>query len=43
MVALEANALWGFDATDLTLYLHPDPILWFEPSELEPPPFALTR
>ena len=43
MLELESSPLWGFDATDLTLYLHPDPILWFQPDMLEPPPFALTR
>ena len=43
MLALESSPYWGFDAPDLTLYLHPDPVLWFEPDVLEPPPFALTR
>lgn len=43
MLALDSSDLWGFDETDLTLYLHPEPILYFEPHELEPPIFALTR
>lgn len=43
MLALDLSPHWGFDATDFTLYLHPEPLLYFEPSELAPPIFALTR
>ncbi|MFT6396156.1 MAG: hypothetical protein ACJAYU_000899 [Bradymonadia bacterium] len=43
MLALDRSSNWGFDETDLTLYLNPEPLLQFEPDELEPPIFALTR
>ena len=43
MIRLDDSPHWGFDAHDLTLYIHPDPILWYQPDELVPPPFELTR